>query len=463
MKPSLALALIFTLSLLPAQSQAAPPLASGLDPANFDASVRPQDDLFRAVNGTWLAKTEIPADRADYGAFTALAEQAEKDVSAILEECAKDKDAAAGSERQKVGNLYAAFMDADRAEQLGIEPIAGTLASIDQIATKADLVRRVGRVVARRGLRPLRRTCRPRCQAFRSLHHPPVPGGPGASRPRLLPGCQVQRQAGGLRRPRREDAPASQDRRRQASGRRDRGPRDASCDGPMVEDGQPRQRQDVQQEDPRRTGPTRARLRLESVPRRPRRRRRQRVYRRPTVLLHGRREADRRRALGNLAGVAEMARGPALRQRAEQGTGRRELRLLRHDAARHPAESPPLEAGRRDRPGESRRGGGQALRPPAFLAGRQGADGHNGQERHRLLSPGISERRLDESPDQGEGPGQARHLQSEDRLSEAAGATTPRCGSLATTWWATCVAPRPSSGTATSPSSASRWTATSGS
>ena len=141
MKPSLALALIFTLSLLPAQSQAAPPLASGLDPANFDASVRPQDDLFRAVNGTWLAKTEIPADRADYGAFTALAEQAEKDVSAILEECAKDKDAAAGSERQKVGNLYAAFMDADRAEQLGIEPIAGTLASIDQIATKADLVR----------------------------------------------------------------------------------------------------------------------------------------------------------------------------------------------------------------------------------------------------------------------------------------------------------------------------------
>ncbi len=141
MKPSLALALIFTLSLLPAQSQAAPPLGSGLDPANFDASVRPQDDLFRAVNGTWLAKTEIPADRADYGAFTALAEQAEKDVSAILEECANDKDAAAGSERQKVGDLYAAFMDADRAEQLGIAPIAGTLYSIDQIATKADLVR----------------------------------------------------------------------------------------------------------------------------------------------------------------------------------------------------------------------------------------------------------------------------------------------------------------------------------
>ena len=46
-----------------------PALKSGLDPANFDKSVRPQDDLFRYVNGTWLAKTPIPADRAVYGTF----------------------------------------------------------------------------------------------------------------------------------------------------------------------------------------------------------------------------------------------------------------------------------------------------------------------------------------------------------------------------------------------------------
>ena len=74
------------LAVFPAQSAAAQPLSSGIDPANFDTSVRPQDDLFRAVNGTWLAKTEIPADRADYGAFAVLAEQAEKDMLAIIEE-----------------------------------------------------------------------------------------------------------------------------------------------------------------------------------------------------------------------------------------------------------------------------------------------------------------------------------------------------------------------------------------
>ncbi len=44
-------------------------LASGIEQANFDKAVRPQDDLFRAVNGAWLAKTEIPADRSDYGVF----------------------------------------------------------------------------------------------------------------------------------------------------------------------------------------------------------------------------------------------------------------------------------------------------------------------------------------------------------------------------------------------------------
>ena len=59
---------------------AAEPLASGIDLTNFDKSVRPQDDLFRAVNGAWLAKAQIPQDRSSYGAFAALAEQAEKDL-----------------------------------------------------------------------------------------------------------------------------------------------------------------------------------------------------------------------------------------------------------------------------------------------------------------------------------------------------------------------------------------------
>ena len=55
---------------------APPDLRSGLDPASFDSSIRPQDDLYRFVNGRWLATTEIPADRVAYGAFTELTEKA---------------------------------------------------------------------------------------------------------------------------------------------------------------------------------------------------------------------------------------------------------------------------------------------------------------------------------------------------------------------------------------------------
>ncbi|MGO8752826.1 MAG: M13 family metallopeptidase [Thermoguttaceae bacterium] len=148
MKPLLAV-LFATAFLVPCPAQdalhktasAAQPLTSGIDQANFDKTVRPQDDLFRAVNGAWLAKTEIPADRSDYGALAVLAEGAERDLRAIIEDCANAKDNPPGSERQKVGDLYRSYMDEARAEQLAIEPIAGKLAQIDGIRTKTDLVR----------------------------------------------------------------------------------------------------------------------------------------------------------------------------------------------------------------------------------------------------------------------------------------------------------------------------------
>ena len=128
--------------LLPAATSPAPaPLVSGIDQASFDKAVRPQDDLFRAVNGTWLAKTEIPADRSDYGVFAILAEKAENDLREIIENCAAAKDNVPGSERQKVGDLYASFMDEARAEELGIRPIAARLAAVDAIQSKADLMR----------------------------------------------------------------------------------------------------------------------------------------------------------------------------------------------------------------------------------------------------------------------------------------------------------------------------------
>src|SRR6187549_1202281 len=57
---------------------------SGLLLANFDRNVRPQDDLFRFVNGGWLARTEIPADRSNYGSFIILDDRAKDEIRALV-------------------------------------------------------------------------------------------------------------------------------------------------------------------------------------------------------------------------------------------------------------------------------------------------------------------------------------------------------------------------------------------
>ena len=60
-------------------------LPSGIEIDELDPAVRPQDDLFRHVNGQWIDRTEIPADKARYGSFYVLAEEAEQAVRAIIE------------------------------------------------------------------------------------------------------------------------------------------------------------------------------------------------------------------------------------------------------------------------------------------------------------------------------------------------------------------------------------------
>jgi predicted metalloendopeptidase len=64
------------------------PLASGIDQSNFDTSVRPQDDFYEYVNGNWMKKNEIPADRSSWGSFSVLRENAQHRLRTIVEESA---------------------------------------------------------------------------------------------------------------------------------------------------------------------------------------------------------------------------------------------------------------------------------------------------------------------------------------------------------------------------------------
>ncbi|WP_437933546.1 M13 family metallopeptidase [Sorangium sp. So ce341] len=121
------------------QAEPPEPLVSGIIKENFDPAVRPQDDLFRHVNGSWLARTEIPADKSSYGAFTKLDDDAEAELKAIVEESAAKKNKADGSDEQKIGDFYTAFMDEAKAEELGLKPLEAELARIDAVKDTAEL------------------------------------------------------------------------------------------------------------------------------------------------------------------------------------------------------------------------------------------------------------------------------------------------------------------------------------
>jgi putative endopeptidase len=120
-------------------SKAPKPLVSGIEVANFDKSVRPQDDFYRYVNGTWLKTAKIPADRGEYGAFVKLDEDSQARLRSIIEESSAKPQKTAGSDEQKVGDLYASFMNEKKLDELGLKPLDAELARIDAVQNNDQL------------------------------------------------------------------------------------------------------------------------------------------------------------------------------------------------------------------------------------------------------------------------------------------------------------------------------------
>ncbi len=104
----------------------------------MDKSVKPGDDFFRYVNGSWFDKTEIPADRTRWGSFDELRQNTDKDALAILKDAASKK-LDPKSDQAKAVNVYKTYMDTISRNKLGIKPIKPILAKIDAVKSIADL------------------------------------------------------------------------------------------------------------------------------------------------------------------------------------------------------------------------------------------------------------------------------------------------------------------------------------
>jgi predicted metalloendopeptidase len=105
----------------------------------LEPSIRPQDDLFGHVNDRWIQTSSIPDDRSTWGSFEILRDQADANVRAIIEDAAKAAARAAATDatdEQRIGELYASFMDEEAIEALGSQPIQPIL---DRIAAVGDV------------------------------------------------------------------------------------------------------------------------------------------------------------------------------------------------------------------------------------------------------------------------------------------------------------------------------------
>jgi putative endopeptidase len=118
-------------------------IRSGIDLSNVDAGARPQDDLFGHVNGRWLAEYEIPADRAADGAFRSLFDRAEAQVRDLITDIS-EKASAVGTDEQRIGDLYASFLDESIVERRGMQPLLNELAAIDDAGDPDALASAVG-------------------------------------------------------------------------------------------------------------------------------------------------------------------------------------------------------------------------------------------------------------------------------------------------------------------------------
>ena len=147
--PRLAGALLLLAVATPAAAQQSPAAASrAIDPANIDTTCSACQDFFRYANGGWIKRTEIPAAYSRWGSFNELSDKNQDVVRAILEDARAAKNAAPGSNVQKIGDYYGACMDSAHVEAHGTKPLQPMLRQIAMLSTPADVQRQVARMHA---------------------------------------------------------------------------------------------------------------------------------------------------------------------------------------------------------------------------------------------------------------------------------------------------------------------------
>ena len=115
----------------------------GVDIKGMNRDVKPGDDFFEYVNGSWAKNTPIPADRSNFGVFHGLRDLSEARVRKLVEAYAPGNPATDG-DSAKVAAIYRGFMDEAAIEKLGIAPIEPELDAVRNIKDKRGMATLMG-------------------------------------------------------------------------------------------------------------------------------------------------------------------------------------------------------------------------------------------------------------------------------------------------------------------------------
>jgi putative endopeptidase len=116
----------------------------GVDLAGADTTTKAGKDFYTFAGGRWMKENKIPADRARWGMFDQLREEADGNVRKIVEEQAQAKGEK-GTNAQKVGDFYGSFLDTAAIDQKGFAPAKPYLDAIAAAKTPTDIVKLMAR------------------------------------------------------------------------------------------------------------------------------------------------------------------------------------------------------------------------------------------------------------------------------------------------------------------------------
>lgn len=110
----------------------------------MNEKIRLENDFYESVNGEWLEKAQIPADKSSISSFYEIHNQSEKDLMKETADLIAEKNISRKRIKDPVLLNYALFADMaydfKTREKLGVSPILPTLKAISALKNKEQLI-----------------------------------------------------------------------------------------------------------------------------------------------------------------------------------------------------------------------------------------------------------------------------------------------------------------------------------